>query len=38
LEIYVCWHSSLPSPFRAYMKENPISLDREYLNRTNWPL
>jgi hypothetical protein len=31
------WHSSLPSPFRAYPKENPVLLGREYLNRTNRP-
>lgn len=30
--IDACWHSSLPSPFRAYPKENPILLGREYLN------
>jgi len=35
--IDVCWHSSLPSPFRAYPKENPVPLGREYLNRTNRP-
>jgi hypothetical protein len=28
--IDACWHSSLPSPFRAYPKENPILLGREY--------
>lgn len=33
--IDACWHSSLPSPFRAYPKENPVLLGREYLNRTN---
>lgn len=33
----VCWHSSLPSPFRAYPKENPVPLGREYLNRPNRP-
>ncbi|KAL7126458.1 hypothetical protein ABFS83_14G189100 [Erythranthe nasuta] len=26
------WHSTLPSPFRAYPKENPVLLGREYLN------
>lgn len=31
----LCWHSSLPSPFRAYPKENPVPLGCEYLNRTN---
>jgi hypothetical protein len=31
--IDACWHSSLPSPFRAYPKENPVLLGREYLNR-----
>ncbi|KAJ7003018.1 hypothetical protein NC653_008296 [Populus alba x Populus x berolinensis] len=38
--IGVCWHSSLPSlsPFRAYPKENPVLLGREYLNRTNRPV
>ncbi|YP_002720156.1 ORF126 (chloroplast) [Jatropha curcas] len=36
--IDVCWHSSLPSPFRAYPKENPVLLGREYLNRTNRPV
>ena len=35
--IDACWHSSLPSPFRAYPKENPVPLGREYLNRTNRP-
>ena len=30
--IDACWHSSLPSPFRAYPKENPVLLGREYLN------
>jgi hypothetical protein len=30
--IDACWHSSLPSPFRAYSKENSILLGREYLN------
>lgn len=35
--IDACWHSSLPSPFRAYPKENPVLLGREYLNRTNRP-
>ncbi|CAN6882582.1 unnamed protein product [Brassica oleracea var. botrytis] len=29
------WHSSLPSPFRTYPKENPVLLGREYLNRAN---
>lgn len=29
-----CWHSSLPSPFRAYPKENPVLLGREYLKFT----
>ena len=36
--IDACWHSSLPSPFRAYPKENPVLLGREYLNRTNRPV
>src|ERR1051325_4211884 len=36
--IEACWHSSLPSPFRAYPKENPVFLGREYLNRTNRPV
>ena len=35
--IDACWHSSLPSPFRAYPKENPVPLGREYLNKTNRP-
>jgi hypothetical protein len=35
--IDACWHSILPSPFRAYPKENPVLLGREYLNRTNRP-
>jgi hypothetical protein len=35
--IDVRWHSSLPSPFGAYPKENPVPLGREYLNRTNRP-
>ena len=30
--IDACWHSTLPSPFRAYPKENPVLLGREYLN------
>nr|WNR52194.1 Ycf15 [Ilex yunnanensis] len=30
--IDACWHSSLPSPFRAYPKENPVLLGLEYLN------
>ena len=30
--IDACWHSILPSPFRAYPKENPALLGREYLN------
>lgn len=29
LIIDACWHFSLPSPFRAYPKENPILLGRE---------
>lgn len=33
--IDACWHSSLPSPFRAYPKENTVLLGREYLNSTN---
>nr|VDD25636.1 unnamed protein product [Brassica rapa] len=28
-------HSSLPSPFRTYPKQNPVLLGREYLNRAN---
>lgn len=36
--IDACWHSSLPSPFRAYPKENSVLLGREYLNRTNRPV
>lgn len=32
------WHSSLPSPFRTYPKENPVLLGREYLNRANRPV
>lgn len=27
----------IPSPFRAYPKENPVPLGREYLNRPNRP-
>ena len=33
--IDACWYSSLPSPFRAYPKENPVFFGHEYLNRTN---
>lgn len=38
--IDACWHSSLPSPFRTYPKENPVLLllGREYLNRANRPV
>lgn len=32
------WHSSFPSPFRTYPKENPVLLGREYLNRANRPV
>ncbi|PPR94748.1 hypothetical protein GOBAR_AA25922 [Gossypium barbadense] len=32
------WHSSFPSPFRTYPKENPVLLGREYLNRANHPV
>ena len=36
--VFSMFSFSLPCPFRAYPKENPVLLGREYLNRTNRPV